>query len=70
VFDAIFPASDEQRRIKWTARRCDENGFDLCLDVEGAARGTRRYYSRSAWRVKAAEVDAAAARLFPLAAGR
>ncbi len=64
VLDALFPASGEQRRVKWTARRCDATGFDLCLDVEGAARGVSRYYSKSAWRVKAGDLEGAAARLF------
>lgn len=67
VLDALFPNSDEQRRVKWRARKCDEHGFDLCLDVEGAGRGAARYYSKSEWRVKAGETDPAA-RLFPVAA--
>ena len=49
VLDLYFPASKHGERVKLAARRCDEQGFDYCLDVLGASRGPSRYYSRRGW---------------------
>jgi hypothetical protein len=45
---ALFPASKQQEKITWTVRRCNEQGFDLCLELTGASRGTR-YFSKQEW---------------------
>jgi len=49
VLDIIFPNAGEQQRMKYTARRCNENGFDYCLEITGTSRGTQRYYSKKEW---------------------
>jgi hypothetical protein len=48
-FDLFFPASDQRERVNLRARRCDEQGFDYCLEVSGASRGVPRYLSRRGW---------------------
>ena len=43
-------------RVK--ARRCSENGMDFCLELDGASRGAKRYYSREGWEIKGGNLDA------------
>ncbi len=64
-FDFLYPASGKQERVRLRARRCDEGGFAWCLDVEGASRGARRYYSREDWRVAGGDLDALLERIAP-----
>ena len=47
VLDLLF--EDGSERTTFTARPCQENGFDLCLDVAGTSRGVKRYYSKRQW---------------------
>lgn len=47
--DLIFPDSGERQHVHLRARRCNENGFDFCLEVSGSSRGARRYFSRREW---------------------
>jgi hypothetical protein len=55
VIDFLFGATRERQRVRYTARRCNERGFDLCLDISGSSRGVRRYYSKKEWRVEKGE---------------
>jgi hypothetical protein len=48
-FEMIFPSSNERQRVKLTARTCNENGFDYCLEMSGSSRGAQRYYSKREW---------------------
>lgn len=52
VMDFLFGATNERQRVRYTARRCHENGFDFCLEVTGSSRGVRRYYSKKEWQGK------------------
>ncbi|MGE5180902.1 MAG: hypothetical protein ACM31C_02515 [Acidobacteriota bacterium] len=45
----VFPQTGDRDRVRVRARRCKEQGMDYCLDVEGASRGVKRYYSREGW---------------------
>lgn len=53
----VFPQSGNRETVKVKARRCDESGFDFCLELDGASRGVKRYFSRKGW-----EIDGAATR--------
>jgi hypothetical protein len=47
--EVVFPSSDERETVNVRARKCDEGGFDYCLELTGSSRGVRRYYSKRAW---------------------
>lgn len=48
----LFPQSGDRETVKVKARKCSENGMDFCLELEGASRGAKRYYSREGWEIK------------------
>lgn len=50
----LYPQDGSREQIKVTARRCDENSFDYCLELAGASRGVKRYYSRKGWEIDGA----------------
>jgi hypothetical protein len=47
-----FPSSGKDEKVRFRARRCEEPGFDLCLELHGSSHGVRRYFSRHNWKVK------------------
>ncbi len=51
----LYPQDRQRERVKARAGRCSRDGFDFCLELEGASRGVKRYYSRKGW-----ELDGAA----------
>jgi hypothetical protein len=57
VLDLLFGATGERQRVRYTARRCNEKGFDFCLDITGSSRGVQRYYSKKQWGSKTGELD-------------
>ena len=57
TIDFLFGATHEIQRVHYTARRCAENGFDFCLELQGTSRGTRHYYSKKEWVVKSDDPD-------------
>jgi hypothetical protein len=59
TMDLLFGATNERQRVRYTARACNDNGFDLCLELVGTSRGPRHYYSKKEWRLGAAELDRA-----------
>jgi hypothetical protein len=66
--DLVFPQARQREHVRVRASACNERGFDFCLDVEGASRGVKRYYSRKGWEVRdvdtSADLDAHVAELF------
>jgi len=62
VIDFLFGNTNERQRVKYTARRCHERGFDYCLEIAGTSRGVQRYYSKKEWDRETNE-DAFAAQL-------
>lgn len=48
----VFPQSGDRETVRVKARRCSEGGMDFCLELDGASRGARRYYSREGWEIK------------------
>jgi hypothetical protein len=45
----LFGATREKHRVRYVARRCNENGFDYCLEISGTDRGVKRYFSKKEW---------------------
>jgi hypothetical protein len=54
----LFPQDNHRERAKTRARRCEHDGFDYCLELDGASRGVRRYYSRKGWEIDGATAPA------------
>ncbi|HEY2749433.1 MAG TPA: hypothetical protein VGL86_32665 [Polyangia bacterium] len=64
VLDMLFGATNERQRVRYVARRCNDNGFDFCLDVSGTSRGVKRYFSKKEWEAHSdADVEAIAHQL-------
>lgn len=40
-----------KHRVIVRATKCTEKGFEFCLAVEGAPRGSTRYYSKRGWEI-------------------
>ncbi|MBC7975790.1 MAG: hypothetical protein H7138_12500 [Myxococcales bacterium] len=56
----IYPQTGERETVHAKARRCNEKEMDFCLDLEGATRGVKRYYSRKGWEIDGGRSAAAA----------
>jgi hypothetical protein len=48
----VFPQNNDRETVKHNAKRCSENGMDFCLEMSGASRGVKRYYSRKGWEIE------------------
>ena len=60
----VFPQTGNRETVRVKARRCDEGGMDFCLELDGASRGAKRYYSRKGWEIDSPRnLDAIAHRL-------
>ena len=60
----VFPQTGNRETVRVKAWRCDEGGMDFCLELDGASRGAKRYYSRKGWEIDSARnLDAIAHRL-------
>jgi hypothetical protein len=44
-----YPQTRERETVKAVGRRCDEGSMDYCLELKGASRGVKKYYSRKGW---------------------
>jgi hypothetical protein len=47
----VFPQTGTRDRVHVKATECNRGGMDYCLEIEGASRGVKRYYSREGWEV-------------------
>ena len=56
----IYPQTNDREQVQSKARRCNEQGMDFCLELEGSSRGVKRYYSKKGWEI---DGDLATARL-------
>jgi hypothetical protein len=55
----VFPQTGERETLKAKATRCNDSGFDFCLDLDGGTRGVKRYYSMQDWEIGSTkELDA------------
>lgn len=44
-----YGQTGDKERVKATAVKCDEKGMDYCLELKGASRGVKKYYSMEDW---------------------
>lgn len=47
----LFPQTADKERLRVSASRCNTEGMDFCLEIEGSTRGVKRYYSRKGWEI-------------------
>jgi hypothetical protein len=47
----VFPQTGTRDRVKVTATKCRTGGMDYCLELDGASRGVKKYYSREGWEI-------------------
>ena len=50
----IFGQTNEREAVKVRASKCSEKGMDYCLELDGASRGVKRYYSMKGWEIDGA----------------
>ena len=50
----VYPQTNDRETVKHKARRCNDNGMDYCLELDGGTRGVKRYYSRKGWEIDGA----------------
>lgn len=64
--ELVFPQSGTREKVRYRAWKCKEQSFDFCLQVDGASRGLKKYYSLEGMEVgthSLAEAEGAANRL-------
>lgn len=55
----LYPQTGDREAVHAKARRCTEEQMDFCLEIEGASRGVKKYYSREGWEIRGAhDLDA------------
>lgn len=47
----VYPQTGDREAVRAKAKRCTEQGMDFCLEIEGASRGVKKYYSRKGWEI-------------------
>lgn len=55
----LYPQTGDREAIRVKAKRCDEQDMDYCLELAGASRGVKRYYSRKGWEIEGHDLAAA-----------
>lgn len=65
----LYPQTGDREAVRAKAKRCTEQGMDFCLELEGASRGVKKYYSREGWEIRGAQdLDAVTHRIDALRA--
>ena len=60
----VYPQTGDRERITVNARRCNDGQMDFCLELDGASRGVKKYYSREGWEIdRARDLDAVKQRI-------
>jgi hypothetical protein len=64
----VYPQTGDKEKVTARAKECsDQRHMDFCLELGGASRGVKQYYSREGWEIGAAhDVDAIRARVAQL----
>jgi len=47
----VFPQTGEKEKVKARAWNCKQRDMDYCLELTGASRGVKRYYSQRGWEI-------------------
>lgn len=50
----VYPQDRAKEKVTLSARACRERDMDYCLEIDGASRGVRRYYSMKGWEIDGA----------------
>lgn len=65
----VYPQTGAGETVRTTAVRCTAPPpMELCLELDGASHGAKRYYSRDDWSIDGRDVDAAKKRFAALRA--
>jgi hypothetical protein len=65
----LYPQTGDRERVRAKAKKCSDGGMDFCLELDGASRGVKRYYSREGWEIgDARDLDAVKRRIDALRA--
>jgi hypothetical protein len=62
----LYPQSRQKEQVSYRATRCQEHSFDFCLELGGASRGARRYFSQKGWEIGARSLAAVEAQVAAL----
>jgi hypothetical protein len=55
--EIVRPETGERLRVSYRAWRCEERGFDYCLEMSGMP-GPSRFYSKKGWERRRLDVNA------------
>jgi len=47
----VFPQNGSRDNVTVKATSCNRGGMDYCLELDGASRGVKQYYSRKGWEI-------------------
>ena len=64
--ELVYPQTGSREKVRYRAWKCKEQSFDFCLQVDGASRGLKKYYSLEGMEIGShslAEAQSAASRL-------
>ncbi len=53
----VYPQTNAREKAKVTAKKCNENRMDFCLEIQGASKGVKKYYSREGWELGGQDLD-------------
>lgn len=53
--DLVLLQDEKRASVGYQASRCNEKGFDYCLELSGSPRGPVRYVSRKGWEIDSME---------------
>ena len=64
--ELVYPQTNTREKVRYRAWKCKEQSFDFCLQVDGASRGIKKYYSLEGMEIGShslGEAQSAASRL-------
>ncbi|MEO8706187.1 MAG: hypothetical protein ABI867_39520 [Kofleriaceae bacterium] len=47
----VYGQTGEREKVKARGTKCSEKGMDYCLQLDGATRGVKKYYSMEGWEI-------------------
>ncbi len=53
-----YPQTRDKERAAYRAKACNEKGFDFCMELDGASRGVKRYFSQKGWELRSSSLPA------------
>jgi len=64
--ELVYPQTGSREKVRYRAWKCKEQSFDFCLQVDGASRGIKKYFSLEGMEIGShslSEAQAAGSRL-------